>query len=264
MKLELLTNQVAEIAVKAGAFIRKERKNFAKEQVELKGKSDLVSYVDRETEKMLVQNLSALLPQSGFLTEEKTTAQETKEYTWIIDPLDGTTNFVHDIPNYCVSIALMHENEIIVGVVYEIANDECFSASKNGGAFLNGSRIWVAAESRIEDNVFGTGFPIHNFKKIDDYLAILNELMKNTHGLRRMGSAAADMAYVACGRFGGFFEYNLNPWDIAAGALLVQEAGGIVTDFKGGDDYLFGEEIVGAGAVHKQLLAVIKLHWQRP
>lgn len=261
MKLETLTKRVVEIAIEAGAFIRQERKNFTKEKVELKGKSDLVSYVDRETEKMLVSHLSALIPNSGFLTEEKTITQETKEYTWIIDPLDGTTNFVHSIPNYCVSIALMHNEEIIVGVVYEIANDECFNAWKGGGAFMNGQPIRVVSEDQIEDNVFGTGFPIHNFEQIDKYLAILNQLMKNTHGLRRMGSAAADMAYVACGRYGGFFEYNLNPWDIAAGVLLVQEAGGKVSDFSGGENFLFGKEIVGAGAVHQELLNVITSHW---
>lgn len=261
MNLVDLNKQVSEIAIKAGAFIREERRNFAKDKIELKGKSDLVSYVDREAEKMIVTGLSQLIPHSGFLTEEKTTTQETKEYTWIIDPLDGTTNFVHAIPNYCVSIALMHQEEIIIGVVYEIANDECFCAWKDGGAFMNGKPIRVVAESRIEDNVFGTGFPIHNFERIDQYLAILNQLMKNTHGLRRMGSAAADMAYVACGRYGGFFEFNLNPWDIAAGVLLVKEAGGTVSDFGGGNNFLFGREIVGGGAVHEELLAVIKNHW---
>lgn len=262
MNLEQITKDVSKLALEAGVFIRTERKNFKKEDIKLKGKSNLVSYVDKEAEKMLVNGLSSIAPKAGFLTEEQTTAQETKEYTWVIDPLDGTTNFVHGIPNYCVSIGLMHENEIVSGVVYEVANDECFTAWQGGGAYLNGERIHVAEEDRIDDCVFATGFPYYNFERIDEYLAILNELMKNTHGLRRMGSAAADMAYVACGRYGGYFEYNLNPWDIAAGIILVKEAGGTVTDFKGGDeDYLSGKEMVCGGAVHKALLEVIKKFW---
>lgn len=261
MNLEQITNQVATLALEAGNFIRQERKSFDKKKVELKGKSDLVSYVDKETEKMLVEGLRTILPGSGFITEEATTDQKQEEYTWIIDPLDGTTNFVHGIPNYCTSIGLMKDGEVVAGVVYEVANDECFKAWEKGGAYLNGERIYVASEEKIDDCVFATGFPIYNFEKIDQYLAILNELMKNTHGLRRMGSAAADMAYVACGRYGGYFEYNLNAWDIAAGIILVKEAGGTVTDFGGADDYLFGRQMVSAGAVHPALLSVIKERW---
>ncbi len=261
MDLENITKQVAVLAVQAGTFIREERTKFKKEYIELKGKSDLVSYVDKESERMLVKHLSDLIPGSGFLTEEATTVQEKKDYTWIIDPLDGTTNFIHGIPNYCVSVGLMHNNEIISGVIYEAANDECFVAWKGGGAFCNEKTIHVADETRIDDCVFATGFPIYNFKKITEYLAILNELMKNTHGLRRMGSAAADMAYVACGRYGGYFEYNLNAWDVAAGIIIVREAGGKVTDFSGGENYLFGKEIVSGGAVHPELLKVIKSKW---
>ena len=261
MNIANITKEVATIAIEAGAFIKEERKRFKKEFIELKGKSDLVSYVDKETEKMLVDGLSKLIPEAGFVTEEQTISQEQKEYTWIIDPLDGTTNFIHGIPNYCVSVGLMKEEKIISGVVYEVANDECFVAWEGGGAFMNDQPIKVAPETKIDDCVFATGFPIYNFEKINDYLAILNELMKNTHGLRRMGSAAADMAYVACGRYGGYFEYNLNAWDIAAGIILVQEAGGIVTDFHGGDDFLFGREMVSGGAVHPELLRVIKSKW---
>ncbi|MEM9341360.1 MAG: inositol monophosphatase family protein [Bacteroidota bacterium] len=261
MNLEQTTNHLIPIAKEAGAFMREERRKFKKEDIELKGKSDLVSYVDKETEKMLVKKLSDLLPEAGFITEEQTTVQETKEYTWVIDPLDGTTNFIHGIPNYCVSIGLMYESEVVSGVVYEVAQDECFKAWKRGGAYLNEERIYVSEEVAIDDCLFATGFPVHNFGKIDDYLAILNELMSNSHGLRRMGSAASDMAYVACGRYGGYFEYNLKPWDIAAGVILVKEAGGTVTDFKGGDDFLFGREMVSGGAVHPELLSVIKSKW---
>lgn len=261
MNLQEITSKAAEIAKEAGAFIREERKNFSKSKVELKGKSDLVSYVDKETEKMLVHSLQKLLPEAGFITEEQTTSQEDKPLTWIIDPLDGTTNFVHDIPNYCVSIGLKKGSEIVSGVVYEVKNDECFTAWENGGAYLNGDKIQVSNERHTADCLFATGFPIYNFDKINEYFSVLNELMRNSHGLRRLGSAAADMAYVACGRYGAFFEYNLKPWDVAGGIILVKEAGGAVTDFTGGNDFLFGKQMLCGGNVHEELLEIIKKHW---
>ena len=261
MDLGELTDRVVTLAKDCGGFIRKEAKNFSKSDVELKGKSDLVSYVDKETEKKLVKGLQSILPEAGFITEENTTAQTQKELTWIIDPLDGTTNFVHGLPTYAISLGLMQGQQIILGVIYEINHEECFAAWKGGGAYLNGHKITVSPAEKIDDSLLATGFPYYNFEKLEEYLAILNELMKNTHGLRRVGSAAVDMAYVACGRYEGFFEYNLNPWDVGAGIVIVQEAGGTVTDFKGGKDYLFGREMVAAGAVHAELLGVIKKHW---
>lgn len=261
MKLQEITDKVILISRKAGDFIRRERASFDSSKVQLKGKSDLVSYVDKETEKFIVQELQAILPESGFITEEDTPNDTQQEFTWIIDPLDGTTNFVHNLSPFCVSIALMHGNDLVMGVIYEVTRDEMFSASKANGAFLNGSQIHVSASSDIDDSLFATGFPIHNFHKINDYLSILNELMKNTHGLRRQGSAAVDLAYVACGKYEGYFEYNLNPWDVAAGIVIVQEAGGVVTDFSGGADALFGREMVAAGPVHNKLLGLIKKYW---
>ena len=261
MNLEATTRKVISLAREVGAFIRQERKTFSYAKVEHKGPSDLVSYVDKESEKQLVAELQKIIPEAGFITEEETTGQKEKEYTWIIDPLDGTTNFVHGIPNYCVSVGLMKAGAMVAGVVYEVANDECFYAWKEGGAYLDGSRITVSKAAKIQDVVLATGFPYYNFEKLDQYLKILNDLMKDTQGLRRMGSAAADMAYVACGRYGGFFEYNLNSYDIAAGVILVQEAGGIVTDFKGGSDFLFGRELVAGGNIHPAFLDVIKKYW---
>lgn len=262
MNLEEIVSEVSKLAVEVGAFIRQERKIFSHDKVEYKGgKSDLVSYVDKECEKMIVKGLKELIPDAGFITEEETTDQKTKEYTWIIDPLDGTTNFVHGIPNYCVSIGLMQNNEIVSGVVYEVSNDECFYAWKDGGAYLNAEPIHVSKATDFSDIVLATGFPYYNFERLEEYLKILNQLMKDTQGLRRMGSAAADMAYVACGRYGGYFEYNLNSYDIAAGVILVKEAGGSVTDFKGGDDYLFGREMVAGGGVHRDLLSTIQKYW---
>ncbi len=261
MNLQTITEKVAAIAVETGAFIRQERAKFTYDSVEFKSDSNLVSYVDKESEQQITTGLKKILPEAGFITEEETTVQGQKEYTWIIDPLDGTTNFVHGIPNYCVSIGLMYEGKIVSGVVYEVANDECFYAWKDGGAYLNKNPIQVSNAKSFSDSVMATGFPYYEFEQLDEYLRILNQLMKDTQGLRRMGSAAADMAYVACGRYGGYFEYNLNSYDIAGGVILVQEAGGTVTDFKGGDDFLFGREMVSGGAIHPLLLAVIQEHW---
>ena len=261
MNLENITAKVAAIALETGAFIRQERDRFSYDKVEFKGDSDLVSYVDKESEKKLIAGLERILPEAGFITEEETTTQGRKEYTWIIDPLDGTTNFVHGIPNYCVSIGLMHEDQIVAGVVYEVANDECFYGWKGGGAFLNKKPIRVLNSTSFSDCVLATGFPYYNFDRLEQYLQILNQLMKDTQGLRRMGSAAADMAYVACGRYGGYFEYNLNSYDVAGGIILVQEAGGTVTDFKGGDDYIFGRHIVAGGGVQPKLLDTIQKYW---
>ncbi|WP_421874696.1 inositol monophosphatase family protein [Marinoscillum sp.] len=259
--LQKITLSTATLARVAGEFIREESKKFSVDQVELKGKSDLVSYVDKETEKKLVEGLKNILPEAGFITEENTISQDQKAYTWVIDPLDGTTNFVHGLPTYAVSVGLMAGDVVVAGVVYEVNRDECFYAWKGGGSFLNDEPIKVTPASTIDESLFATGFPVHNFEKLHDYLAILNELMKDAHGLRRVGSAATDMAYVACGRYEAFFEYNLNPWDVAAGVIIVQEAGGTITDFKGQNDFLFGKEMVAAGPVHAELLKVIKKHW---
>lgn len=259
--MEELTHLVSNLAREVGGFISTESSQFSMEDVELKGKSNLVSYVDKEAEKKLVAGLSDLLPGCGFITEEDTQDDLTKDYTWIIDPLDGTTNFIHGLPTYAISIALKHHQELVIGVIYEINRDELFYAWKGGGAFLNGQKIAVTPVSTVDESLFATGFPIYNFERMDQYLAILNELMKNAHGLRRVGSAATDLAYVACGRYEGFFEYNLSPWDVAAGILLVREAGGTVGDFKGGDNCLFGREIIAAGPVYSDLLKLIRKHW---
>ncbi len=259
--LAKLTPLVVQIAKEAGEFIAKEAANFDLSKVELKGKSDLVSYVDKGAEKIIVDGLSKLLPEASFLTEEKTVEQKQTELTWIIDPLDGTTNFVHRMPGYAVSIGLAKDDEMVLGVIYEITRKEAFYAWKGGGAFMNGNPIAVSNAASIDDSLFATGFPIYNFSKITEYLTILNELMRNSHGLRRLGSAATDLAYVACGRCEGYFEYNLNAWDVAAGIVIVQEAGGTITDFSGGNNALYGRELVAGGAVQPALLKLIKENW---
>ncbi|MBL7935296.1 MAG: inositol monophosphatase, partial [Bacteroidia bacterium] len=223
MNLDIITKQVVTCAKEVGEFIRTERKSFSYHKVEIKGLNDLVSYVDKTSEKLLVEKLELIFPQAGFIVEENTKT-ERKEYNWIVDPLDGTTNFIHGIPCYAISIALEFKGEIIIGVVYEVAQNECFYAYKGGGAFLNETKISVSNRNKLSDSLIATGFPIYNFSRLDDFINTLTYLMKYTHGVRRIGAAAADLCYLACGRVDAFFEYNLNSWDVAAGALIVKEA----------------------------------------
>lgn len=248
MELQQICSEIGQLARQAGQFIREQRSQITNDDIELKGKASLVTYVDKEAEKMIVASLRKILPEAGFITEEGTAGESGEEYKWVIDPLDGTTNFIHGIFPHSVSIALTKNNAPVVGVVYEIGQDELFSAWKDGGAYLNDQPIAVSKSSKHEDVLLATGFPYYNFEKLNEYLKVLEFFMIETRGMRRMGSAAVDLAYVACGRFDGFFEHALHAWDVAAGVLLVQEAGGKVTDFKGGDNYLFGEELVSANS----------------
>lgn len=258
MDLSVLLPQIISTAKKAGAFIRRERENFSYNKVEIKGLNDLVSYVDKTSEEIIVNDLKTIFPEAGFITEENTLTEK-KEYNFIIDPLDGTTNFVHGIPCYAVSIGLEHKGEIILGVVYEVSRDECFSAYKNGGAFLNEKQIKVSERKTLSESLIATGFPIYNFSRLENYLNALKYFMQHTHGLRRIGSAASDLCYLACGRVDAFFEYNLNAWDVAAGALIVKEAGGTVCDFSGNQNWLFGKEISCAnGFLEKEFNEVIR------
>ncbi|AFL83816.1 inositol monophosphatase/fructose-1,6-bisphosphatase family protein [Belliella baltica DSM 15883] len=262
--LNQILDQTKSIAKEAGAFIRKERQHFDLKKVEEKGFNDLVSYVDKEAEKIIVNKLSKVLPEAGFITEEGTREEENKTYTWIIDPLDGTTNFIHGIPVFCVSIGLMKDNEIVLGVVYEVNLHECFYALKGHGAFCNDTPIRVSAAPSLSQSLIATGFPYSAFAQIDEYLEIMKVLMQKSHGLRRLGSAAADLCYVACGRMDAYFEYNLNSYDVAAGSLIVQEAGGEVTDFKKGNDFLFGREIIaGNKPVHEGLWKELDQIWNK-
>lgn len=255
---ETLLHQTILTAKAAGSFIRQERENFSYAQVEVKGLNDLVSYVDKTAEGLIVKELHAAFPPAGFVVEENTRS-ERKEYNWIVDPLDGTTNFVHGIPCYAVSIALEHQGEIVLGVVYEVSRDECFYAQKGKGAFLDGRAIQVSSRSRLSESLIATGFPIYNFTRLEGYLKSLTYFMQHTHGLRRIGAAAVDLCYLACGRVDAFFEYNLNAWDVAAGALIVQEAGGSVKDFSEGTNWLFGKEIACTnGLLEEEFRKVIR------
>ncbi|MCS5491067.1 inositol monophosphatase family protein [Algoriphagus limi] len=261
-KLQQLLEQTQEIAKSVGAFIRKERQHFDVQKVEHKGFNDLVSYVDKEAERRIVEQLGQIFPEAGFITEEGTNSTRAEVYNWVIDPLDGTTNFIHGLPIFSVSIALMEREEVILGVVYEINLHECFYAIKGGGAFCNETPIHVSKAPNLAASLIATGFPYYNFEQIDKYLAALKSLMQSTHGLRRFGSAAVDLAYVAMGRIEGFFEYNLNSYDVAAGSLIVKEAGGKVTDFSGGSDYIFGRQIVATNSmIHQEFLQELDRIW---
>lgn len=254
-------DKVILTAKKAGAFIRQERENFSYQNVEIKGLNDLVSYVDKIAEEIIVKDLQDIVPEAGFIVEENTRS-ERKEFNWIVDPLDGTTNFIHGIPCYAVSIALEHKGAVVLGVVYEVSRDECFYAMTNGGAFLNGNKISVSARKTVSESLLATGFPIYNFDRVDSYLGALKYFMQHTHGLRRLGAAAVDLCHVACGRVDAYFEYNLHPWDVAAGALIAQEAGGKVCDFSGGNNWLFGREVSCTNALlEDEFNKVIKKHF---
>ena len=263
MKLNKIVNEVKELVISVGAFIRHESTHFDESAIVYKELNNLVSYVDKTAEERLVAGLKTICPEADFIAEEGTAKREGKEYTWVIDPLDGTTNFSHGLPVYSVSVALYQNNRPIVGVVYEVNKDELFSAVKGGGAFLNDKPIHVSKIPTLEKSLVATGFPYYMFDKLDDYFEILKSLMQKTHGLRRLGSAAVDLCYVACGRFESYFEFNLNAYDVAAGALIVLEAGGSVSNFLGEDkDWPEGKEIVASGPVHDEIITEISKHWK--
>jgi len=246
MNLEKLCLDVRDIAGMAGAFIAGEREKFNLRDVEIKGKANFVTYVDRQAEELIVGSLGRLLQGSGFIAEEGTGSGSDEKYKWIIDPLDGTTNFIHGIPPFAVSIALMEHEELVLGVVYEITQKEYFYAWKGSKAYMNGTEIKVTKTTSTNDSLIATGFPYSAMDKLECYIASMRHFMIHSQGLRRLGSAATDLAYVAAGRFDAFYEHGLKPWDVAAGTVILRQAGGKVSDFNGGDKFLFEGEIVAA------------------
>jgi myo-inositol-1(or 4)-monophosphatase len=257
-----LTIKVCQLARSVGKYLKSEVNKLNLDQIEKKGLHDFVSYVDKTSEKKLMQALKKLLPEAGFIAEESPGAITRDCYNWVIDPLDGTTNFIHNLPIFSISIALMEKGKVVSGVVYEPNNDECFYAWKDGNAYLNDQIIKVSPAAKISDSLFATGFPYYDYSKLDNYLEIFRFLIENSHGLRRMGSAAVDLAYVACGRFDGFYEYSLQPWDVAAGSLIVERAGGNVSDFSGNTNYIFGKEIVATNnKVYNEFILLTKKYF---
>ena len=264
MYLQQICSEVRDICKEVGLFIREENIKIKSADIDKKGLNDFVTYVDKTAEQMLVARLKRIIIDAGFITEEKTVEQSNEEYVWIIDPLDGTTNYIHGLPPYAISIGLKRENEMILGVVYEIVSNEMFYAWKDGGAWLNGHPIKVSNCDKLSNALLATGFPYNDFSLMDDYLKLFEHLMKNTHGIRRLGSAAIDLVYVACGRLDGFYEYGLSPWDVAAGSFIVKEAGGDVTDFWGGDDWLFGKTLIsGTKNITKELSGLTKTFFSK-
>jgi len=232
-----ITERAIELSKEVAAYIEKESLNFSMDTVETKSKNDFVSYVDQEAERQIVRRLKEIMPEAGFVTEEGTAHDSGEEYLWVIDPLDGTTNFIHASTPYAISIALTYKQEPVVGVIYEITRKEIFYAWKGSKAYLNGKEIHVSETDKLPEALIVTGRPHHYMDRYPELLGSVDYFLKNTHGLRLSGSAASDLAYVACGRYDGRFEFNLKPWDIAAGVLIIQQAGGYISDFKGGNDY---------------------------
>ena len=257
-KLEIITRTAIKDISAVADFIRNELEKVNPQDIETKSLNSLVSYVDKNAELQLVEKLGKILPEATFLTEEETVINQEGNYRWIIDPLDGTTNFLHQLPFFSISVALEHKGEIISGIVYEVMRKECFYAWKNGGAFLNQNKITVSKRSQIGDTLIATGFPYYDYRGVEPYFEVLEFFIKNTRGVRRFGSAAIDLAYVACGRFDAYYEYSLNAWDVAAGVILVKEAGGKLSDFQGGDNYIFGKEMIaGSPFVFDKTLEVV-------
>ncbi len=244
-----------------GEFIRTEIEKISKSDIVTKERNSLVSYVDKKAEEKLVAALGIIHPGCGFVTEEDTIDQIKKEGTWIIDPLDGTTNFLHHIPHYAVSVAFMVEGKIVCGVVLNAATDECYYAWKGGGAYLDGEAIKVSDTSELSSSIIATGFPYRK-DDVQPLIGMLTDMMRYARGIRRMGAAALDLVYVASGRFDCYYEANINAWDIAAGILIVQEAGGKVDDYSAGDDIIFGGKIMASnGVIHDEVLGLLSKHF---
>lgn len=257
--LEYITTEVRRIALEAGDFLRKERMAFDRSKVEKKHAHDYVSYVDKESEKRIVAQLRALLPEAGFIAEEGSGSLVAEEYCWLVDPLDGTTNFIHDNAPYCVSIALRNREELLVGVVYEVCRDELYWTYKGSPSFLNGQEIHVSSVSDLYESFIALGFPydFDSYKPIANHL--VNTLYGNVGALRLQGAAAAELCYVASGRFEARIEAFLGPWDIAAGGLILMNAGGRLTDFKGNPQCWSGREVLATnGKLHPKLLSILQ------
>jgi myo-inositol-1(or 4)-monophosphatase len=251
--LPQLLEEVIDLSRTIGSWMLEQQ--VSADAIETKSFNNLVSYVDKESEKRFVDALQKLLPGSGFIAEEGTGKPVDGGLNWIIDPLDGTTNYLHHFPSWCTSVALHSPDGLLLGVIYDPNRDEVFSAVKDGGAHLNGKPIQVRTTTSLQQSLLATGFPYDDFGREAPYHLLFQELTRSTRGLRRPGSAALDLAYVAKGSFELFYEYGLNPWDVAAGILIVREAGGEVTGFDRSGDPLFGEDIVASnGAVHAEML----------
>jgi myo-inositol-1(or 4)-monophosphatase len=255
-----MLNTAIKAARRGGAVIMRHLNHLESLTVETKGRADYVSEVDRMAEADILQVLRQAYPDMAVLAEE-TGETPGNDFCWIVDPLDGTTNFLHGYPQFAVSIGLRHKDRLEQAVVFDPRANELFTASRGQGAFMNDRRLRVSKTSQLEHALVGTGFPYRRNADLDTWMAILTSMIKETSGVRRAGSAALDLAYVAAGRFDGFWEFGLKAWDTAAGALLVQEAGGLVSDIRGGSGYLAsGNILAGNPKLHPELLSRIAAH----
>jgi myo-inositol-1(or 4)-monophosphatase len=247
-------------ARRAGNIINRGARDLDRLTVTTKGPKDFVSEIDRAAEAAIVDTIHAIYPDHAILAEEGTAkgANAEAENVWIIDPLDGTTNFLHGFPQYCVSIALQHKGQITQGVIYDPVRNDLFTATRGRGAFLNDHRMRVAKRQHLKDCLIGTGFPFRDGSDFDTYVAMMRAMMAATAGLRRPGAAALDLAWVAAGYTDGFFEIGLNPWDVAAGSLLIVEAGGLIGDLAGDSEYLFsGQVVAGNSRIFAQMVKLL-------
>lgn len=259
MELSIIVPELCRIAREAGHFLKAERATFRRERVEEKRAHDYVSYVDKESEKRIIRALTTLLPEAGFITEEGLAHHRDEEYLWVVDPLDGTTNYIHDYAPYCVSIALRSHTELLAGVVYDPCLDECFYAWKGGGAYLNGKRIHVSAVSQPGDAFVVAELP-YNFNEYSHTAAhLLQRLYGTVGGIRMTGSAALAICYIAAGRFDAWAEAFIGKWDYSAAALMVLEAGGKVTDFHGSEAFIEGHHIIATnGHLHAFMQTILQ------
>ncbi len=257
-------NIAIKAARRAGQIINRASNDLDLLKVATKQPNDFVTEVDKAAEAAIIETLREAYPSYGILAEESGLSDgkgADSDYQWIIDPLDGTTNFIHGLPQYAISIALAKGGVIEQAVVFDPNRNELFTASKGGGAFLNERRIRVSKRTKLAESLIGTGFPYRMFDKVDLYLAVFKELAEKTAGQRRPGAASLDLAYVACGRYDGFWEFGLSPWDMAAGALLISEAGGLISDLRGDTNYLeTGNVIAGTPKVFAPLLKIVQSH----
>ena len=255
---------MVKAARRASQIINRASHDIEHLKITTKQHNDFVTEVDRAAEAAIIDTLREAYPDYGILAEESGQTAGTEsgsEYQWIIDPLDGTTNFIHSFPQYAVSIGLAYKGQLNQAVVYDTLRNEMFTASKGGGAYLNERRIRVSKCLRVEDALLGTGFPFRHLEHLDAYMAIFKDFTQRCPGIRRAGSAALDLAYVASGRLDGFWEFGLAPWDMAAACLLITEAGGLVGDLAGGEDYLkTGNLVAGSPKVFAQILQTIDSH----
>ena len=253
-------NIAVKAARRAGSIITRASEDIGSLTINDKGFNDFVTEVDLASEKEIIRVLKASYPDHAFLGEESGLSHQA-DNVWIIDPLDGTTNFLHGFPQYCVSIALEQKGEITQAVIYDPNRNDLFTATKGQGAYLNQKRMRVSNKSKLKESILGTGFPFRDFQHLPVYLKIFEDVVRGTSGVRRPGSAALDLAYVAAGWFDGFFEINLSKWDIAAGGLLVTEAGGIVSDFSEKDGWLESGNIVASTPkIYDPLIKIIQSH----